>query len=60
MRGKDTNMNKKITIIDSETNERVTLTVTTKSLQSNLLRIASISGCDAVVEPDPSGDDADE
>ena len=51
-------MNKQIVIIDEEHSQEVEMTVTTKAMQSTLLRIASISGLKAMVKPDPSGDDS--
>lgn len=53
-------MNKVITIVNEETNNEVAMTVTTKTMQSTLLRIASISGLKAIVQPDPNGDDAED
>lgn len=50
-------MRKQITLKDEDNNKEITVTVTTKQQQTTLLRIASISGIKAVVEPDPNGDD---
>ena len=45
-------MRKKITIIDEENSQQVTVTVTTRAIQTTMLRIASISELKAIVEPD--------
>lgn len=45
-------MRKKVTLIDESNDQQVSVIITTRAMQTSILRIASISELKAIVEPD--------